>query len=193
MSILAIPFRPTAVRFNNSQHTVEALITRTQPYDPLRDHYITVCRAPLKKTKRKLPSSHPFGLSITSTIIKLFVCVLVGGKLCNSLWTSCKRCALLCLLNALLEVWHSASRAALNTADGILKSWGCFMLGPHGWGRDDRIAEEANNKCGHTHTHTHTESPLKCMRAPWCQCCHTAWLMQPASHCFSSPSPRELN
>lgn len=90
LNIVAILHSPTAVTFNNSKLRVEALITCTQLCDPLHgDHYITALMLSAEHlffvvVFLKRPS-HPFGLSITSTIIKLFVCVLVGGKLCDSL------------------------------------------------------------------------------------------------------------
>lgn len=78
---------PTAVILNNSKRTAEPLITCTQPCGPFHgDHYITslLLFAEHHFFFFKLPP-HPVGLSTTSTIIKLFVRVLVGGKLCDSL------------------------------------------------------------------------------------------------------------
>lgn len=91
---------PSVVRVNNGKHTVEALITCKQLCDPPRgDNIITVLllnaehlfKKQTKKKKnnqsktKKNPISHPSGLVVRSTVINLFVFVLVGGKLSDRL------------------------------------------------------------------------------------------------------------
>lgn len=74
-----------------SEHILEYLITHIELCEPLHFMWISTslhcsCTAPLfkKKQKKQLPL-HPFGLELKSAIIKMFVCVLVGGKLWHSL------------------------------------------------------------------------------------------------------------
>lgn len=90
---------PSVVRVNNGKHTVEALITCKQLCDPPRgDNIITVLLLNAehlfkKQTKKKNnqsktkknPISLPSGLVVRSTVINLFVFVLVGGKLSDRL------------------------------------------------------------------------------------------------------------